>query len=252
MTKVIILGTANSIPDETHENTHLVIVGGEHTVLIDAVSNPVVRLRQAGVAVLDLTDLVLTHFHPDHVSGVPLLLMDMWLMGRRAPLHIYGLADTLDRMEALMDLYSWDRWPGFFPVIFHRLPEEEGALVIENQEMKILASPVKHLIPTVGLRVEIPGLGKSVAYSCDTEPCDAVVRLAAGADVLIHEATGASPGHSSPAQAGSIARQAEVGSLYLIHYPTGLPNPDVLVQEAEQIFSGPVTLARDFMVINFS
>lgn len=252
MAKVIILGTANSVPDENHENTHLVVVGSEQSVLIDAVSNPVVRLHQAGVDPMGLTDLVLTHFHPDHVSGVPLLLMDMWLMGRRSPLQVHGLSHTLDRIEALMDLYSWEHWPGFFPVVFHRLPEDEGAPVFENREMKMVASPVKHLIPTIGLRVDFPSRGKSLTYSCDTEPCDAVVRLAAGSDVLIHEATGASSGHSSAMQAGKIARQAQVGALVLIHYPVGLSDSSGLVQEAKQTFTGPVELARDFMVIDLS
>ena len=62
--------------------------------------------------------MILTHFHPDHVSGLPSLLLDMWLMGRKDPLTIYGLAYTLERMEKLMEAYDWASWPGFFPVEF--------------------------------------------------------------------------------------------------------------------------------------
>jgi metal-dependent hydrolase (beta-lactamase superfamily II) len=47
-----------------------------------------VRLSKAGVDFNRLTDLILTHFHPDHVSGVPMLLMNMWL--------IYLHADRFD------------------------------------------------------------------------------------------------------------------------------------------------------------
>jgi ribonuclease Z len=90
-----------------------------------------------------------------------------------------------------------------------------------------------------------------MAYSCDTEPCQEVVRLAAGADVLIHESSGATLGHTSAEQAGKIARQAEVGSLYLIHYPTRKIDPESLVQEAKKAFQGPVALAKDFMEIEF-
>lgn len=99
MPKVIILGSSNAIPSTGHENTHMVVVGEDRTVLVDCVSNPILRLEKAGLDFNNLTDLVLTHFHPDHVSGVPLLLMDMWLMGRHKPLNIYGLHHTLDRME---------------------------------------------------------------------------------------------------------------------------------------------------------
>ena len=66
MPKVIILGSSNAVPSINHENTHLVIVGEERTILVDCVSNPIVRLEQAGVDFNDLTDIVITHFHPDH------------------------------------------------------------------------------------------------------------------------------------------------------------------------------------------
>lgn len=249
MPKVIILGSSNAVPSKDHENTHLVIVGRERTILVDCVSNPVVRLEQAGVDFNDLTDIVITHFHPDHVSGVPLLLMDMWLMGRKKPINIYGLHYTMDRLEDLMGFYGWSEWPDFFSVGFYRLPEAEMAHVLDSNEFKINSSPVHHMIPTIGLRVESKKTEKILAYSCDTEPCEQTVRLAGGADILIHEAGGASYGHSSAEQAGEIATKAEVGSLYLIHYPTGrFANGDIAA-EARKTFRGEVTVAKDFMII---
>jgi ribonuclease Z len=86
------------------------------------------------------------------------------------------------------------------------------------------------------------------AYSCDTEPCAAVAELADQADILIHEATGAEPGHSSASQAGNIATRAGAGSLYLIHYN---PQDETLVSQAKTEFSGPITRAEDFMTIEF-
>jgi len=251
MAKLIILGTSNAIPDAEHENTHMILVGDGRTVLIDCVSNPILRLQQAGVDFNLLTDLILTHFHPDHVSGVPLLLMNMWLMGRRRPLDVYGLHYTLDRIETMMGGFSWDEWPNFFPVVFHRLPADEMTTVLDCDQFRIFSSPVRHLIPAIGLRIEMPETEKVIAYSCDTEPCPAVIRLAAGADVLIHEAAGGALGHSSAAEAGDSARQAEVGELYLIHYPTGKQASGDLVAEAKQFFQGPVKLAEDFQTIEF-
>lgn len=251
MPKLIILGSSNAIPDREHENTHMVVVGDRTTVLVDCVSSPILRLERAGVDFHSLTDLILTHFHPDHVSGVPQLLMNMWLMGRKNALNIYGLHHTVDRMEDLMGFYSWAEWPAFFPVAFYRLPAQELTVVMENEEMRVLASPVRHMIPAIGLRFEFKRSGKSLAYSCDTEPCPEVVRLAQGADVLIHESAGAFRGHSSAAQAGETARQAEVGALYLIHYPTGPYASGDLVAEARERFPGEVRLAEDFMSISF-
>lgn len=251
MPKVIILGSSNAIPTKDNETTHLVIVGNERMALVDSGSNPILRLEQAGLDFNDLTDMILTHFHPDHVSGVPLLLMNMWLMGRDAPLNIYGLHYTLDRVEGLMGFYNWSSWPNFFPVIFHRLPIKEMTLVLDCPDFKVHASPVHHFIPNIGLRFEFAQSKRTLAYSCDTEPCDEIVRLSAGADVLIHEATGKSNGHSSAIQAGEIAEKAEVGRLYLIHYPTGRFAKGDLVAEARTSFSGDVALAKDFMTLDF-
>ena len=252
MPKVIILGSSNAIPTKDSENTHMVVVGNERIVLIDSVSNPILRLEQAGLDINDITDIIVTHFHPDHASGVPLLLMDMWLIGRQKPLNIYGLQYTLDRVEGLMGFYNWSAWPNFFPVTFHRLPAEEMTPVMDCSDFIIHASPVKHMIPNIGLRIEFAQSQKVMAYSCDTEPCDAVVRLSEGVDVLIHEAGGDSIGHTSAKQAGEIARKAEVGKLYLIHYATGKYATGDLIAEARTTFPGDVALAKDFMVLDFS
>lgn len=251
MSKVIILGASNAIPTRESENTHMVIVGKDRTVLVDSVSNPILRLETAGLDFNELTDIIVTHFHPDHVSGLPLLLMDMWLMGRKKALNIYGLHYTLDRVEDMMGFYNWSEWPDFFPVVFYRLPTREMTPVLDCPDFIIHASPVHHMIPNIGLRIEFPQSQKVMAYSCDTEPCDEVVRLGAGADVLIHEATGESPGHASAAQAGQIATRAEVGKLYLIHYPTGRFATGDLVAEAATTYQGEIQLAKDFMVLEF-
>lgn len=249
MPKIIILGSSNAVPSIGHENTHLVILGKERTILVDCVSTPTVRLEQAGVDYESLTDIIITHFHPDHVAGVPLLLMDMWLMGRTKPINIYGLHNTMDKLEDLMGFYGWDEWPNFFPVGFYRLPQAELTMVLDSKEFKIVSSPVHHMVPTIGIRVECKENGKTMAYSCDTEPCEQTVRLAAGVDVLIHEAAGATFGHSSAEQAGEIATKAEAGELYLIHYPTGRFAKGDIATEARKTFQGNVTIAVDFMEI---
>lgn len=251
MTKIIILGTSNAIPDPDHENTHMAVIGHGGVVLVDCVGTPKVRLEKAGIELSSITDLILTHFHPDHVSGVPLLLMNMWLSGREEPLRIYGLHHCLERVEDSMSLYHWDKWPAFFPVAFHRLPEREFIHVLERDGLRILSSPVRHLVPTIGLRIENAEAERAVAYSCDTEPCPSVVRLASGADILIHEATGFGTGHSSASQAGSVARDSDVGKLFLIHYPNEDQKAESLVEQAKETFQGEVTLAYDFMEIDF-
>jgi len=250
MGQIQILGSAFAVPAETSENTHLLVKQGDRSILIDTASNPIVHLRHAGIEFDDISDIILTHFHPDHVSGAPLLLMGMWLLHRTRPLNIYGLDYTIDRIEKVMELYDWGSWPGFYPVRFVRVPEKEMSLVLEDSGIKIFASPVRHLIPTIGLRVEFLEKKKSVAYSCDTEPCPEVVRLGKDVDILIHEASGASKGHTSASQAADIALQAKAKNLYLIHYPTDEKTHPALLEDARKVFGEAVFLAKDFMKID--
>jgi ribonuclease Z len=150
-----------------------------------------------------------------------------------------------------MKFYDWATWPNFFPVEFQRLPNEELVLALESDEFRVTTSPVHHLVPAIGMRIESLGSGQVVAYSCDTEPCDEVIRLAQDVDVLIHEATGATLGHTSAAQAGEIAQQAGAKKLYLIHYDPRSEDPELLLKEARHTFLGPVALAEDFMSFEF-
>ena len=252
MAQLIFLGTSNAIPSKEHENTHMAIIMPGQTVLIDCSSSEIVRLEQAGIELEQVSDIILTHFHPDHVGGLPLLLLDMWLKGRQRPLNIYGLAYTLDRMEAMMDLYDWKTWPNFFTVHFFRVQENEMAPVLVNEQIRIFASPVIHFLPNIGLRVELKAENKSIAYSCDTEPCQAIIELSRGVDILLHESTGELPGHSSAAQAAQVALTAGVGALYLIHYPTGQLASGDIVAEARTVFPGKIVKAVDFMKLELS
>ncbi len=248
MPRLVFLGTSNAIPDVNHENTFMALAAKEHLVLVDCPINPLRRLKQAGMDLRDVTDLALTHFHPDHVSGVPSMLMVSWLLGRTRPMDIYGLSSTLERVQKMMDLYDWKAWENFFPITFHETPEPGISQICEDPEVRIFAGRVRHMIPAMGLRFE--SASKVVAYSCDTSPCEEVVELARQADILVHEASGAAFGHSSAAQAGEIASRANAWALYLIHYPTGEDfDPPGLIEQARQTFKGPVSLAEDFMEI---
>lgn len=245
MARVMTLGTAAAVPDETHASTHLAVVGERGFYLVDCGTSPIVRLRRAGLVPEELRGLIITHFHPDHACGIPIFLMNVWLLGRTEPLPVYGLQDAVDRFYMMMDLFRWDEWPGLFPVVGNPVAEEVGALVLEDDEFRITAAPVQHLVPTMGLRIESKLTGGVVAYSSDTAPCDAVVKLARGADILIHEAAKDTPGHSSAAQAGEIARQAGVGQLVLIHYRPAPHKYERWIEEAAEAFGSQVELARD-------
>jgi ribonuclease Z len=105
-------------------------------------------------------------------------------------------------------------------------------------------------VPTIGLRVIVKKTGFVFAYSSDTIPCPETVRLAYGADLLIHEASGDEPlGHSGAAQAGAIASEAGANRLGLIHYPVWTSDTSQLVPAAKTTFEGEAFLCEDFMEI---
>lgn len=246
MSKITFLGTASAVPDRGHQNTHFVLETDGGTILVDCVGNPIVRLREASIDPLSITDLVLTHFHPDHISGVPLLLMDLWLLGRKQPLNIYGLDSVLEKFETMMNLYDWEDWQGFYPIQLFPFSNPECTVMIDRMNLKVEASKVRHLVPAMGLRMNLPE--GAVCYSTDTEPCTEVVRLAKDADILIHEASGSMGGHTGAAEAGVIAADAGVKALVLIHYDPA-SDPDKLKEEAHSSFSGEVIIAKDLMTL---
>ncbi len=238
----IVLGTAPAVPDEEHANTHFALVDGGRLVLVDAPEGASLHLTRVGLSPLALTDIVLTHFHPDHVGGLAPLLMGLWLRGRTQPLHLYGLEATLDRVKALMDLFSWQDWPQFYPLVWHPLPPEERAFVLETEHTRWWASPGQHTVPSIGLRVERTPQGQALTYSSDTEPCGAIARLAKGATLLFHEATGALVGHTSPAQAAALAKRAGVERLCLVHLQPS--KVEEALTEARAVFPGPVEVPK--------
>lgn len=248
MERFTILGSAYAIPNPNQDNANLLVETSKRVVMIDCGNHPVVKLAKAGLEINAITDLVITHFHSDHVGSLPLLLMDMWLKKRRTPLRIYGLDYTIERMRALMDLFDWQKWTDMFPVEFIRLSDSVETSLFSDDCLKMYSMPVKHLIPNVGVRMEFPARRYIIAYSSDTEPCDNVISLARHADVLIQESAGEAKGHTSPAKAGELAAEAGVKRLVMIHYDPNIPEQQ-MIQEAARSFDGRIDLARDWMVL---
>jgi len=246
MAEVVLLGTGRALPAPEQENTYMALVGEHHTVLVDCGGSPCRQLLLAGLELDRLDTLILTHFDPDHVYGVPALLMGLWLAGRREPLDIYALADTCELTQAMVALYRPERWPAMFAMRYHVVVPGPGTPLFDGPDFRVTAEPVQHFVPTMGVRVLNRRSGKTLAYSSDTEPCQGVLSLARGANLLLHEAAGETMGHSSAAQAGAAARDAGVARLVLVHYDARETPPDLLEQEARGVYNGFVRAGRDF------
>ena len=102
-----------------------------------------------------------------------------------------------------------------------------------------------------------PRDGRRIVYSGDTSPNEALIDLAIGVDVLIHESTfldelsyrAEQDGHTTVFQAAEMAKKAQVEWLVLTHISSRYPEPDVVLAEAKKVFDN-VVVASDFMEID--
>jgi ribonuclease Z len=100
--------------------------------------------------------------------------------------------------------------------------------------------------------------GARIVYSGDSRPCDTLVDAARGADLLIHEASGPAAraeglrqvGHSTAADAGSVAARAGVRALALFHVPSSeWVAPDLLAEARRHAPGVEVFLSEDGMTL---
>lgn len=218
METVHVLGSGAAFSDGSRTTTMLALEGPSGIVVIDCGGDVVQRLLAHGLDPLRVTALIVTHEHADHVGGLPLMLERLWLAGRRTPLPVIGIAPAVAQATRLHDAFDTDDWPGYAGIVPQVVPHVAGTLLLWNADWRITSSPGTHSVPVIGLRAEASS-GAVVAYSCDTTYDPAIVELARGADLLLHEAAGETPIHASPCQAARVAVEAGAQRLVLVHLP---------------------------------
>ena len=250
------LGTAGAAPSAERDNTSLLFYTAAEALLVDCAGSPLHKILRAGADAKRLRWVIITHAHVDHIYGLPSLIHSLWLTGRQAPLTLYALPEPAAIIRRYTDLFPI-QGSRPFPLDLVEIEPRPETPVLEGRTLRVEASPVEHSIPNAALRVTFAARDErgTVVYSSDTRPCDSVVRLARGADLLVHEATfgGQIPeatrfGHSTAAEAGRVAREAGVRRLLLTHLdPWGPLSPEALRAEAARAFGGPVEVAREFV-----
>jgi ribonuclease BN (tRNA processing enzyme) len=235
--RLIVLGGGGWFPAYGRHTACALLRDGDSAVMIDA-GTGVGRLTEQPELLdgVDRLDILLTHFHLDHIAGLAYLPAvqscshtTIWGPGEA----LYGVAT-----EALLDRLS--REP------FHPVPLAGQEIAI--RELGIGEHDVggvsvrtrrqeRHSAPTLGLRFE-----DLLAWITDTAFDPGSAEFAAGCRLLAHEAWFVSEKprnptvHSSALQAGEVAEQAGIDQLLLIHMPPFEPSVEQLGLEAQLSF----------------
>lgn len=231
-----LLGTGAALSDKDRTTTMLAVKGSESLVLIDCGGDAAQRLLASNLPLAEVTALIVTHEHADHAAGFPLLMERLWLAGIGERFDVYGIAPAISQVKRIHEAFDTSSWPRYPAIHYHEIEHVADSVVLETDDLLITAFPGQHAVPVIGLRVVDKQEGGVMAYSCDTERSDVITTMARGADLLIHEATGKGPGHSSSIDAAMVAASAGVGRLALVHLPPAQYfDADALV-EARRIF----------------
>ncbi len=241
--RLTVLGCAGSFPstDSACSAYHLEADG--FGLLVDFGTGSLSALqRYLHLGAIDA--IVLSHLHSDHVLDA----CSYVVVRRYAPdgphpeIPLYAPAGARERRAGAYG--SPDEGPLDDVYRFHTL----RAGTFEVGPFSVTADRVDHPVETYGLRVE--HRGRVLAYSADTAPCDAILRLAAGADAFLCEASYLTsednpPGlHMTGRDAGEAGAKAGAERLLLTHLVPAWGDEKTTVAEARSAFAGPIEVVR--------
>lgn len=253
MTRIFFLGTAAALPTGDRGNSALALVSdpSEPGLLIDCGDGVYRALVRAELGPDALGDIFITHAHIDHIGALPSLIESFRLAGRRRPLRIFALPETMATVRQLLDTFAFeltlDDWS--FSVSFTTV-DEDSALTFLGIPARIFR--MHHSIPSAGIRLELPG--GALAYTCDTEPNPSIVPLGRQARLLITECTtlqknvalARESNHLTALEAGQQATECGAESLALVHLGVAEGwSAATASAEAAQAFSGPIITPQD-------
>jgi len=259
MIELIHLGTGAALPMPGGTNSSCFVRLGSENLLIDAGPAILQQLDAAGISPREISHVFFTHRHGDHVLGFPMLML-WYALNPSASVQtpvLIGGGQTLDALDALfMHVYGTELADFIASAPRIALPEDGPGQARIHPHIMLRTLPMQHApnMPSLGLRIDTRGerLGShTLAFTGDTAPCDNILTLARGADLLVHEATWSADldpqlvgtaGHSSAQEAGRHAAAAGVARLVLTHLSNRYAGREsVLLEEARREFSGPVS-----------
>jgi len=236
------------------DNTSLLFVDdSQEKFLIDCPGSPVAKLAKLGFDYRQISNLILTHTHVDHIYGVPSLLHSQYRLGNRV--DIFATQECLLLIRGLISFHRLEDPEKFPEVSFHTISaDEKNFLFFQSEKTAISSFPVKHAPDSIALKIYCKHPPLTWVYSGDTAFSRTIVEEARDADYLIHDcacpsrcAKGLEEVHTSALILGEIAQEAQVKTLIPIHFFTEI---DFRIEEIEseirKNFSGNLIIPSDF------
>ena len=274
---VTLLGTGSPMPAPDRAGPATLISAGEgpeaEHYLVDAGRGVLMRLAAAGLGAPNLTAVLITHLHSDHITDLNDVITTRWVMTfEETPLTIVGPVGTQSVVDHL--LASLEPDIGYRIAHHEDLDHRPPVTVIEVAEgpielpdgqggaVTITCGQTDHkpVEPSVGFRFDFGGA--SVVAAGDTVPCEGLDALCAGADAVVHTVIRKDiianvpmqrlqdtlDYHSSPEEAAQTAAKADLATLILTHYVPPMPvsgTEDDWRALAAEHFSGTIELGDD-------
>jgi ribonuclease BN (tRNA processing enzyme) len=248
--EVTILGSGASLLSPDRVSSGLMIETAGEPLIFDMGAGVLHRLSCSLPEITKIEHVFISHLHIDHVSDMVALIQSLWLSGFEKTLNIYGPSALLKMATILGEVFPYLQ--GKVKLIYHRV---EPGFQVKTNNWTVLAFPVVHGdFEAYGYHIEAEG--KRVVYSGDTAPCKEMIRVAKGADLLIHECSlpdrmkELATTHTTPGDLGKLAAEAEVKALVLTHiYPELLEELGDALTSIRASFSGKVIVPRDTQII---
>jgi len=217
--KIIFLGVGEAL-DAEQPNTSILLLPGNRQqhgqILLDCGFTTPHQYFKLYPSPEELDLVWISHFHGDHFLGAPLLILRFQEMNRQNPLTIVGQNGIADKISQALEL----AYPGLqdrlgFPLIFKEIspgtPQQINGFTWQTAFNE-------HSQPCQALRLN--NGGRSIFYSGDGRPTPETLLLAAGSDIIVHEAyrlQEETPGHGSIAGCIDFAKKAGAKRLALLH-----------------------------------
>lgn len=283
-TKLVLLGTgAGPVPGRTRMMTSHIMLSNGAAYVLDCGLGVTDRFASTGIPFGAIKSIFITHHHADHnIEYGPLLIVG-WIQGLHLDVRAFGPPPLKQMTEDFMRAYKTtvDFWAEDFkmaPLKSINVQEVSAAgPVTQDDNVKVSAIVVEHPPVKPALAYRFDFKDRSIAFSGDTTPLDAVAKMAKGADILVHEtmlvpavenyirgqiAKGRpvkfeafmahmKADHTPAEDVGRIAAEAGVKTLVLSHLTPAIDSisDDQWRAPAAKYFKGEIIVGKDLMVV---